>query len=186
MAGLVLLLQEVDHGARVGGGGGLGPFDINEGLIFWTLLVFGLLLLLLWRYAWPTILRSVEERERRIQQQLEEAARANAEAAWLLEEHKKAMAAARAEAQEIVTKAKVVAEKERAALLARGREEYEQLLARARRDINDEKQKAILALRQEAVDLSIAAASKLLQANLDSDANRRLVLDYLASLERSR
>lgn len=96
------------------------------------------------------------------------------------------MAAARAEAQEIVTKAKVVAEKERAALLARGREEYEQLLARARRDINDEKQKAILALRQEAVDLSIAAASKLLQANLDSDANRRLVLDYLASLERSR
>lgn len=182
MPGLFLLLQEGGHGGPAGGG--LGPFNINEGLIFWTLLVFGLLLLLLWRFAWPTILRSVEERERRIQHQLEEAARANAEAARLLEEHKKAMAAAKAEAQEIVTKAKAVGQKEREALLAKAREEYEQLLTRARREINDEKQKAILALRQEAVELSIAAASKLVQANLDSEANRRLVLEYLAGLER--
>ena len=56
------------------------PFDINTGLIFWTLIVFGLLLVLLWRFAWPAILSSVEERERRIQKQLEEAAAARAEA----------------------------------------------------------------------------------------------------------
>src|SRR6266571_1327288 len=148
------------------------PFSINTGLIFWTLVVFGILLALLWKLGWPALLKAVEERERRIQQQLEEAERARAEAARLLEEHKRLVAAARA-----------VAEKERAALLAQAREQYEQLLDRARKEIEGEKEKAILELRREAVDLSIAAASKLIEANLDSEANRRLVTEYLASLE---
>src|SRR6266699_2446463 len=141
------------------------PFSINTGLIFWTLVVFGILLALLWKLGWPALLKAVEERERRIQQQLEEAERA------------------RAEAQELIAQARTVAEKERAALLAQAREQYEQLLDRARKDIESEKEKAILELRREAVDLSIAAASKLIEANLDSDANRRLVTEYLASLE---
>src|SRR5438552_3694498 len=152
------------------------PFSINTGLIFWTLVVFGILLALLWKLGWPALLKAVEERERRIQQQLEEAERARAEAARLLEEHKRLVAAARAEAQELIAK-------ERAARLAQAREQYEQLLDRARKDIEGEKEKAILELRREAVDLSIAAASKLIEANLDSDANRRLVTEYLASLE---
>ena len=71
----------------------------------------------------------------------------------------------------------------KAALLAQAREQYEQLLDRARKEIEGEKEKAILELRREAVDLSIAAASKLIEANLDSAANRRLVTEYLASLE---
>src|SRR5438046_2374467 len=70
------------------------PFSINTGLIFWTIVVFGILLALLWRFGWPAILKAVEERERRIQQQLEEAERARAEAARLLEEHKRTTAEA--------------------------------------------------------------------------------------------
>src|SRR5947199_363075 len=71
------------------------PFSINTGLIFWTLVVFGILLALLWKLGWPALLKAVEERERRIQQQLEEAERARAEAARLLEEHKRLAAAER-------------------------------------------------------------------------------------------
>ncbi len=163
---LLLVVQEAAH---AGGEEAFTPFSINTGLIFWTIVVFGILLVLLWKLGLPALLKSVEERERRIQQQLEE--------------HKRTMAGARAEAQEIVAKAKSVAEKEREALLAKAREQYEQLLARARKEIEGEKEKAILELRREAVDLSIAAASKLVEANLDSEANRRLVLEYLASLE---
>ena len=160
------------------------PFSINTGLIFWTVIVFLLLLAFLWKLGWPALLKSVEERERRIQQQLDEAARAQAESARLLEEHKRMVAAARAEAQETVARAKTLAEKERETLLATARHEYEQLLARARKDIEAEKEKAILELRREAVDLSIAAASKLIEAKLDTEANRRLVTDYLATLGR--
>src|SRR5216117_2770386 len=134
------------------------PFSINTGLIFWTLVVFGILLALLWKLGWPALLKAVEERERRIQQQLEEAERARAEAARLLEEHKRTIAAARTEAQELIAQARTVAEKERATLLAQAREQYDQLLDRARKEI---------------------------EANLDSQANRRLVTEYLENLERA-
>src|SRR6266545_7895828 len=122
MAALLVLLQAVD---RAGGEEGFTPFSINTGLIFWTIVVFVVLLALLWKFGWPAILKSVEERERRIQQQLEEAERARAEPARLLEEHKRTIAGARAEAQDIVAKAKSVAEKERETLLAKARQEYE-------------------------------------------------------------
>src|SRR3989454_7716381 len=180
---LLLLVQEAAH---PGGEEAFTPFSINTGLIFWTIVVFGILLLLLWKLGLPALLKSVEERERRIQQQLEDAERARAEAVRLLEEHKRTIAGARAEAQEIVARAKSVAEKERETLLAKARQEYEQLLGRARKEIDAEKEKAILELRREAVDLSIAAASKLIAGNLDTAANRRLVTEYLASLEAGR
>jgi F-type H+-transporting ATPase subunit b len=176
---LLALLQEGGAAAS----GEFTPFSINTGLIFWTLLVFFLLLAVLWKFGWPSILKLVEEREARIAKQLADAERANVDAARLLEEHKKALAAARAEAQEIVARANAVAQKEREQLLAQARTEQEQLLERARRDIEAEKEKAILALRREAVDLSIAAASKLVEANLDDEANRRLALEYLSNLE---
>src|SRR6266704_876353 len=71
-------------------------------------------------------------------------------------------------------------------LLAAAREEYDQLLVRARKESAEEKEKALLALRREAVDLTIAAASKLIEAQLDTEANRRLVTEYLEGLERAR
>jgi F-type H+-transporting ATPase subunit b len=183
MPALLLLLQEAAH---AGGQEEFTPFSINTGLIFWTIVVFLTLLGLLWKFGWPAILKAVEERERRIQQQLEEAERARAEAARLLEEQKRTLAAAKAEALEMITKAKAVAEKERATLLVQAREQYDQLLTRARKEIDGEKEKAILELRREAVDLAIAGASKLIETSLDTEANRRLVTEYLATLAQQR
>src|SRR6266699_2141472 len=96
------------------------PFSINTGLIFWTLVVFGILLALLWKLGWPALLKAVEERERRIQQQLEEAERARAEAARLLEEHKRLVAAARIS---VALESPRVSKAVKAALLERALEE---------------------------------------------------------------
>ena len=178
---MLLLLQEAHDTAAAAG----GPFTINPGLIIWTLVVFGILLFILWRKGLPVLVKSVEERERRIQKQLEDAEKANAEARRLLEEHKKQITAARHEAQDILAKAKAVSQKERETLLAKAREEYDALLSRARKDIDAEKEKAILALRREAVDLSIAAASRVIEANLDTEANRKLVTEFLESLSKA-
>jgi len=180
---LALLLGLLQHEPVAGAEKVPTPFDINAGLIFWTVGIFLLLMVLLWRLAWPAILGSVEDRERRIAKQLADAEAARVEAQKLLEQHKALIAGSRAEAQDIVAKAKGVAQKEREALIAKGHEEQERLLERARREIADERDKAIQALRREAVDLSIAAASRLVETNLDSEANRRLVSDYLATLK---
>src|SRR2546426_12187461 len=141
------------------GGGGL--LTVEGGLVIWTLVVFGLLLYILKRSAWPVLLQAVREREQRLERQLAEAAQAREEAARLLEEQKEALERARAVAQEIVTKAKAVAEKERAALLAKAREEDELLLARAKKDIEEAKAKASLAPRRAAGSLSSGSASRL-------------------------
>jgi len=171
----LLVLQEAE------GGGGL--LSVDGGLVIWTLVVFGILLLILRRSVWPVLLAAVREREAALARQIAEAEKNRAESAALLEQHKQLLAGAQAAAQDLIAKAKTVSQKEREALIAKGHEEQEALLARARREIEAEKDKAIQALRKEAVDLSIAAASKLLETNLDSDTNRRLVMDYLASLE---
>src|SRR3989449_11708567 len=87
-------------------------------LVIWTLVVFAMLLYVRRRSAWPVLLAAVREREQRLERQLAEAEKQRQEAAALLEEQKRLLAAGHAEAQEIIAKARVVAEKEREALLA--------------------------------------------------------------------
>lgn len=160
-----------------------GPFTINGGLILWTLVIFGILLALLWKTAWPAILGQVEEREARIKAQLDAADRANAEAQRILAEYQQQVAGARTEAQDIVAQARVAGEKLREELIEKGRHEQEELLERARREIGLERDRAVAELRREAVELSLAAASKVIEKNLDTEADRRLVQDYLAGLK---
>jgi F-type H+-transporting ATPase subunit b len=164
------------------GEGPASPFEVNFGLFFWTWVVFLALFLVLRRWAWPAILRSTEERERRIRQQLAEAERMNAEAKALMEEHRRLVAGAREQAHALLAEAKAVAEREREALLAKTRQEQEQLLERTRREIAFERERAVAELRREAVDLSLAAAAKLLEARLDEEADRRLVTEFLESV----
>ena len=167
-------------------GAGRGPFSINPGLMIWTLVIFGLLLLILAKTAWPAILKAVEEREQRIQDQLDAAAKANAEAQRLLADYHSQLAAAKAEAQDIVAQGRTAGDKLRDEIVAKGRTEQEELLARARREIAIERDKAVAELRREAVELSIAAATKVIERNLDTEADRKLVQDYLARLHTPR
>lgn len=164
-------------------GGGAGPFAINPGLTIWTLLIFGVLLFILAKTAWPAILQQVEEREARIKKALDDAAAANAEAQRLLAEYQGQMAAAKAEAQELLAQGRQAGEKLREEMVEKGRTEQEDLLARARREIGLERDRALAELRKEAVELSIAAASKVIERNLDTEADRKLVQDYLAGLQ---
>lgn len=178
MLGLLALIQEAE-----GHAGPASPFEVNFGLFFWTWVVFFALLYLLKKFAWPPLVKATVEREKRIQALLEEAEQRNKEAHALLLEHEKLLADTRAKAHSIVAEAKDLAEKERAVAMEKTRQEQEELLERARRDIAGERDRAVAELRREAVDLSLAAASKLIQTRLDSDTDRKLVQEYLASLD---
>jgi F-type H+-transporting ATPase subunit b len=160
-----------------------GPLVVNGGLMIWTLVVFGLLFLVLRRFAWPALLGAVEAREKRLEEQLAEAERNRAESARLLEEHKKLLADGRSQASAMLADARTTAERERALALEKTKQEQDELLERARREIVAERERAIVELRREAVDLSLAAASKLIGERLTSDTDRKLVESYLAALE---
>ena len=164
-------------------GGAAGPLVVNGGLMIWTLIIFGILLLVLKKFAWPVVLGAVREREKALEEQIAAAERNRAESAKLLEEHKQLLAEARTSAHALIVEAKGMAENERAVALEKTRHEQEELLDRARREIVAERDRAVQDLRREAVDLSLAAAGRLIGQRLESDADRTLVMNYLTTLE---
>jgi F-type H+-transporting ATPase subunit b len=160
-----------------------GPLTVEGGLMFWTIVIFLLLLAVLKRFAWPAILGAVEAREQALERQLAEAARDREQAAALLAEHQKLIADAKSQAHGIIVEARGVAEKDRALAIEKTRQEQEELLARARREIGAERDRAVAELRREAVDISLAAATKLIEKRLDAETDRKIVLEYLATLD---
>jgi F-type H+-transporting ATPase subunit b len=176
---LSLILQEDAPAAQEHAS---GPLTVEGGLMLWTVFIFLLLLAILKKFAWPAILGAVEAREQALERQLAEAARDREQAAALLAEHQKLIAEAKSQAHAIIVEARNVGEKDRALAIEKTRQEQEELLARARREIAAERDSAVAELRREAVDLSLAAASKLIEKRLDGDADRKLVQEFLSSL----
>lgn len=168
--------------AAQGGEGGGGLYDINTGLSAWTLLVFGILVWVLGKYAWGPILQAVEARESGIQSRLDEAAQRNEEAAKLLAEHREQLADARRQAQELVAEGRAIGENVRREIEEKARAEAQAIVERARSEIERERDQAIEALRRESVDLALAAASRLMQENLDQEKDRQLVERYLGEM----
>jgi F-type H+-transporting ATPase subunit b len=175
----VLAAQEESHATS-------GPLVVNGGLVIWTLVVFGLLLFILKKWAWPPMVAAVEAREKALAAMLAEAERNRTESARLLAEHERLVAEGRTAAHGLLAEARTAAEKERALALEKTRQEQEELLARALRDIASERDRAVEEVRREAVDVSLAAASKLIGQRLDSETDRRIVQEYLASVDGGR
>lgn len=165
------------------------PVDLlspNGGLMLWTIIIFVLLLIVLSRFAFKPMLAAVEARERSLQEQLDSAKRDRDEATRLLAEHRAQLEKGRAEAQKLIADGRATAEKLRNDLLEQTKAQQQEMLDRARRDIETEKNNAIASLRREAVDLAIAGAGKVIERNLDSEANRKLVESFLGSVSLGR
>jgi F-type H+-transporting ATPase subunit b len=159
-----------------------GPLDVNVGLMIWTFLIFGLVLFALYRFAWPNILGAVERREQHIAELLEATGRDREEAAAVLAENRRILEETRHKVQDAITESRTAAEKIRAEMMEQARREQEDLMARTRRDIAHEREAMLDSVRRETVDVAIAAAERLVRANLDTDGNRRLVTEYLGQL----
>ena len=180
LALLLAIQEEAGHAATAGP---KSPFEVNFGLFFWTWVVFVILMIVLGKFAWPAILKATTEREDKIKAQLAEAEKLNTDAKAAVAEAQKLQADARNSAQSLLAEAKAAVEKERAAAVDKVRAEQEAILDRARRDIAAERDKAVAELRREAVDLALGAAAKVVGKRLDSDADKQIVLDYLAKVE---
>ncbi|MDQ3556128.1 MAG: F0F1 ATP synthase subunit B [Gemmatimonadota bacterium] len=162
-----------------------GLLAINSGLMVWTVVIFLVVLGVLYKLAYPSILGAVEARERAIEEMIAAAARDRAAAEAVLAEHRSQLEQSRVQAQEVLAESRTAAERAREQMLTETRREQEEMLLRARREIDQERDRAVEAVRREAVEIAMAAAEKLIGRNLSGDDNRRLVLEYLGELDGS-
>ena len=109
--------------------------NVNPGLIVWTVITFLLLLFILYKIAWKPILAAAENRERRIQESLDRAEKAQQEAEQKLASYNQILENAKKETQEIVTKGRKAAETMREEILTRSKEESARLLEKAKKEI---------------------------------------------------
>jgi F-type H+-transporting ATPase subunit b len=157
-------------------------FKPEPGLIIWTLISFFILLVLLKKVAFPPILKGMKKREETIKQQLEEAQKTKKEAENLLEDYKRQLAEARSEAQKIINEGKSLGENMRKEIVQKAQAESNQIVKRAQEEIELQKQKAILELQEKIADLSIMAATKIINKSLNTEDNRRLVEEYVSKV----
>jgi F-type H+-transporting ATPase subunit b len=179
MHNLFLLIQEHAAAAEEAKGGLLSP---HGGLMFWTLLIFLVVWVILSRYAFKPITAAVEAREKALEDAIAAAKADREEAAKILAEHRRQIEAARGDAQKLIAEGRAVGDKLRAEMVEETRAQQQEMLERARREIEGEKVRTIAELRREAVDLAIAGASKVIEKNLDDESNRRIVESFLATI----
>ncbi len=160
-----------------------GLLSVSGGLMFWTTVTFLIVLVVLWKAALPPILAAVEAREQQIRELLAEAERDREEAKTVLAEQTKQLEETRSRVQELVAEGRSAGERIRDEIVADARRQADELLVRSRRDVRQELDHALQELREEAVEIALAAATKLVERNLDDDDNRRLVRQYLADIE---
>jgi F-type H+-transporting ATPase subunit b len=153
------------------------------GLMVWTLIVFGVTMILLWRLAFPRITEALDRRQKAIEESIDSAERTREEAQQLLAEYRQRLAEARSQSDEIVQRARQTAEAhEREAKDQAGRIAAE-ASERAARDIEAATKRALDELRAEVANLTVMATEKVTKKVLDDADQRRLVEEALSELD---
>lgn len=149
------------------------------------IVAFGLVFLFVRRWAWPAINRSLEARQAAITGQLSEAEEAKAQAEKLRSDYERQIAEARAQANQIIEEARRTGEQLRNDIQARAQSEADALVQKAREEAAGEKSRALADARREVANLAIDLAEKVVQKNLDREAQLGLVESYIAELEKA-
>jgi F-type H+-transporting ATPase subunit b len=162
-----------------------GSFLVSPsvGLMVWTLFLFGVSMLILWKVAFPRIAEALDRRQKAIEESIDMAERTRREADELLAEYRERLTAARQQADDIVARARKAGEQAEADLVVKGKQRREELLEQARRDIEVETRRAIQEIRAEVADLTILATEKVTRKTLTSEDQRRLVDEAVAELD---
>jgi len=151
-------------------------------LIFWEILSFGILLWVLYKYAFPPILETLDMRERKIRESLEQAERHRVEAEHRMQEYEAKLNAASREAEAVLIQAKERAQRLLDENEQRLAAEAERVKGEATREIDQERRKAIQEIRSQATDLALLVAEKVVERSLNDADHRRLADEAIAAV----
>jgi F-type H+-transporting ATPase subunit b len=153
------------------------------GLMLWTLTVFVLSMWVLAKLAFPRIAQALDRRQRAIEESIDNAERVRVEADQLIAEYRERLSDARAQADEIVARARRTGEQTEAQAVVDARRKHEELLEQTRREIGIETQRAIQEIRSEVADMTVRATEKVTRKSMTGEDQRRLVDEALAELD---
>ena len=157
---------------------------VDPGLFIWTIATFLVLLFLLKRFAWGPLLEALERRQQTIAAAVDDARKAREELERVQRDSTQVLNESRREAEGILVRARADAERFREELRTKAAAEAANITKNAERQIQQETARAISQLRQEAIDLSVAIASKLLRRAVTREDNERLIQDVIQKLDR--
>ena len=169
-------------GAAHGGGWMEKWLSFDPGLFMWTIVTFLIVLMLLKWKAWGPLMSVLDKRAEDIKNALSAADRAKEDAEKASQDYEKLVQKARIEGQQIIADSKVAGEKVKNDIESLARENAEKMIGKAKTQIEAESQKVLQEIKSSVVDLSIEAAEKIIEKNLDSEDNRKLVEKTLDSM----
>lgn len=153
----------------------------------WTMLVqvinFLLLVLILAKFAYGPVMRMLEERQNKIADNIDSSERMRQEAEQLKLGYQEQLGQARAQAQAIVEKAEKLAEESKEEILKAARAESARILKNVQEEVARERALALAQLKGEVVALSMAAAAKIIEKNMDDEVNAKLVSSFIEKLD---
>ncbi len=152
----------------------------NIGLVFWTGLVFVLLLFILTKFVWKPVLGAVNKREQNISEALELAEKTKLEMKAMQSQNENLLKEARAERDAIIRDAKELGTKMIDDAKVAAKVEAEKIMVTTRQVINSEKVAAIAELKNQVAAFSIEIAEKIVRGELASDSNQKALADKLA------
>jgi F-type H+-transporting ATPase subunit b len=159
--------------------------ELHTGLIAWTIVIFLLLLFILRLVAWKPIIGALEERTRRIKDSLDKADAAQRAAEQARAEYETMMAKARQESQELIARSRKTAEATREEIIVKAQADADQLAQRAKREIDLARQKAVDEIKQTAAELSIEIATRILGKSIGAKDHQDLIRQALIEMQAS-
>ncbi len=153
--------------------------DFSFGLFFWQIFLFLLLLFLLKKYAWKPILNAVKDREEGIQNALKSAENARKEMQNLTADNERILKEARNDREELLKEARTMRTEMIEEAKGQAQLEADKLIAKAKEEIENEKQTAITDLKNQVADLSIGIAEKLVKDQLDSKGKQVALIEKI-------
>jgi len=161
-------------------------FTPEIGLIFWMLIAFGIVFFILAKFAWPAIIKMVDERKAFIDKSLEAAKAANERLAGIQEESERILKQTRDQELQILKDAqdmrsKIISDAKEQATVEAGK-----LITDAKAAIEKEKDMAIRDIQNRIADLSLNIAEKVLRKNLDNQpAQKELVAKLIEEAQKN-
>jgi F-type H+-transporting ATPase subunit b len=149
------------------------------GLIFWTLITFGISLFVLWRYAFGPIQKLIDDRRAHITESIDAAEATRAEAARLLAEYRETLASVRAEAEQILERSRKAGDETKTEIVDEARKQAQRTVEKAREQLERDMRVALQELKGEIASLTMLATEQVVGRSLDDDEHRRLIAEAL-------